>query len=112
MTHLSGVAVAHRDSGCLEHEGGDGDCDVCAMGDDACCLPTCAAARGDANMTLKRCARCGCAAYCCKEHQVAHWRRHKALCTVRAAVEAARRELLSKAGGGASNGDEAGGGAQ
>lgn len=42
-------------------------------------------------------ARCRCAAYCCPKQQRAAWLRHKAVCTVRAAVEEARRKLMGRA---------------
>ena len=44
------------------------ECDFEAMSRVRCCLPSCAARKGDGGVALKRCARCGSAAYCCVEH--------------------------------------------
>jgi hypothetical protein len=41
-----------------------------------CALPTCGA-QEPAPRTYKKCSRCGGAHYCCSEHQVADWKRHK-----------------------------------
>ena len=65
-----------------------------------CSLPSCSARNGDGGVAFKRCGGCNCANFCCKEHQVSAWPRHKPLCRVRAAVEEARRELLAQSGAG------------
>lgn len=77
---------------------GDAACDMCCMSRTRCSLPSCAARNGDSGVAFKRCGRCNCANFCCKEHQVSAWPRHKPLCRVRAAVEEARRELLAQSG--------------
>lgn len=80
---------------------GDDACDLCSMSRTRCSLPSCAARNGDGGVAFKRCGRCNCANFCCKEHQVSAWPRHKPLCRVRAVVEEARRELLAQSGTGA-----------
>ena len=40
----------------------------------------------------KLCAACGNAAYCCREHQVAHWAEHKAACKAARGAKAAAKQ--------------------
>jgi hypothetical protein len=57
-----------------------------------CALPTCEARRRADydDKKLMKCGACGRVVYCCKEHQRAHWRHHKAACkAVAAAAKAA-----------------------
>ncbi len=56
-----------------------------------CALPSCEARRRADydDKKLMKCAACGRVVYCCKEHQRAHWRHHKALCKAVAAAKSA-----------------------
>lgn len=44
-----------------------------------CCLPECMVSRAP-KMKLQKCGACKEVAYCCKEHQVLHFKSHKHLC--------------------------------
>ena len=44
----------------------------------SCALPACAAVEPQPKL-FKHCSRCMGAAYCCREHQAADWKRHKKL---------------------------------
>jgi hypothetical protein len=49
-----------------------------------------------AGVTLKRCASCRAAAYCCTAHQRDAWAAHKRGCGARAAVLAAQAALSNE----------------
>ena len=96
MAHrLRALERAHEDKDCDVP-----DCDLLAMRRRRCCLAGCGAKTADGGAPLKRCAGCRRAAYCCAAHQHAAWARHKALCRVRAAAEAACAALLRGGGNG------------
>ena len=75
------------------HTHGHGDRCACCLQRIAarllCALPGCKALYNEAE--LKRCAACSRVAYCCKDHQVADWPRHRPECkAARKALKAAQ----------------------
>jgi hypothetical protein len=65
---------------------------VVAPGAPGCSNPGCCnmAGRSEAELPLQVCSKCRGARYCCREHQVAHWKAgHKEVC--RAAQAAAQQ---------------------
>ena len=73
-------------------------CELCGMQPGRCGAAGCSLhADAGANITLKRCASCRSAAYCCAAHQRDAWATHKLVCRARAAVHAAHSALV-KAG--------------
>jgi hypothetical protein len=66
--------------------------DVARHGLQRCALPSCAHAPETFPREFKRCGACNhaSAAYCCKDHQVAHWHEsHKKACSRQAAAQSA-----------------------
>jgi hypothetical protein len=74
---------------------------VVAPGAPGCSYPGCCnlAGRSEAEVPLQACSMCRGARYCCREHQVAHWKAgHKELCK---AAQAAAQQGCAKDTGGA-----------
>jgi hypothetical protein len=53
---------------------------VAGSGLRACALGAACGKRETARQQFKICSACRAVAYCCREHQAAHWRKHKADC--------------------------------
>ena len=70
----------------------EADCALCGMHPGRCGSTSCSIHAG-VDVTLKRCAACKTAAYCCAAHQRDAWTKHKPVCRARVAVQAALAAL-------------------
>jgi hypothetical protein len=88
---LAACAEAHGEA-CAEP-----GCELCGMQPGRCGAAGCSLRAGaGAGITLKRCASCRTAAYCCMAHQRDAWAAHKLVCGARAAVLAAHAALTNE----------------
>jgi hypothetical protein len=72
---------------------------VMAPGAPGCSYPGCCSLEGrsEAGLSVQVCSKCRGAHYCCREHQVAHWKAgHKEVCQ---AVQAAAKQVCDVAAG-------------